>query len=94
MMTTRPSVFKEQKGGQLLGSSVSKGERPKRWAGLLSRALWPSQGFCFEEVPSGCCGENGLEAGRSVGRLWLTLGKRCCSSDKGRGSGDRHAQRK
>ena len=40
--TTRPRVFKEQKRGQLDGSSVSKGERPERLAGLLSRALWPS----------------------------------------------------
>ena len=49
MMTTRPSVFKEQKGGQLLGSSVNKGERPERWAGLLSRALWPCQGVVLRK---------------------------------------------
>lgn len=36
--TTRPRVFKEQKLGQLDGELVSKGERPERLAGLLSRA--------------------------------------------------------
>lgn len=35
-----------------------------------------SSGGCCEEVPSGCCVENGSEARRSVGKLLLILGKR------------------